>query len=154
MRLYLTQMSDPLIVRATAPDYPELISVWEASVRATHHFLSEADIQAYKRLILTKSFDSMQLYCIKAEDIITSFIGVDKELLQLLFIHPDWRGKGVGKILLRYAIEDLSVTEVDVNEQNKQALGFYYHMGFELIERFEHDSIGKPYPVLTMALKS
>lgn len=147
-------MQDPLIVPATSADYSELIAVWEASVRATHHFLTEADILAYRHLILTQFFDSLQLYCIKADQQITSFIGVDKELLQMLFIHPHWRGKGVGKALLRYATENLSVTEVDVNEQNEQALGFYRHMGFELTERFDHDSAGKPYPVLAMALKS
>lgn len=147
------QMHDTLIIPAIPTDYPELIVVWEASVRATHHFLSEADIQAYKKLILEQSFDSLHLYCIKIDNRITSFIGVDKELLQMLFIHPDWRGKGVGKILLSYATNNLSVTEVDVNEQNEQALGFYRHMGFQLMERFEHDSAGKPYPVLAMALR-
>ncbi|MEM6580355.1 MAG: GNAT family N-acetyltransferase, partial [Pseudomonadota bacterium] len=30
--------------------YPELIEVWEASVRATHHFLSEEYINELKSL--------------------------------------------------------------------------------------------------------
>jgi len=143
-----------MIVLATTKDYPELITVWESSVRATHHFLTERDIQAYKQLIFEEYFDTLQLYCIRKENQITSFIGVENELLQMLFVDSNERGKGTGKKLIGYAIDSLGVTHVDVNEQNEQALGFYYHMGFQLVERFEHDSAGKPYPILAMALKS
>lgn len=36
---------------ASIRDYDELIQLWEASVRSTHHFLTEDDIQYYKPLI-------------------------------------------------------------------------------------------------------
>ena len=50
-----------------------------------------------------------------------------------------------------YQIEE--VNKVDVNEQNPQALGFYQHYGFEVIDRSPLDGSGKPYPILHMALK-
>ena len=37
-----------MILRPTPQDYDELLTVWEASVRSTHHFLAEKDIQFYK----------------------------------------------------------------------------------------------------------
>jgi len=146
-------MSYSLIVKAVAVDYPELITVWEASVRATHHFLTETDIQAYKKLISGEYFASLDLYFIRETGRITAFIGVDNELLQMLFIDPEWRGRGVGKFLLQYATENLGITAVDVNEQNEQAVGFYYYMGFQPVERFEGDAAGKPYPIIAMELK-
>jgi putative acetyltransferase len=39
---------------------------------------------------------------------------------------------------------------VDVNEQNDRSLGFYLRMGFEVVDRSELDSNGKPYPLLRM----
>nr|WP_283127626.1 hypothetical protein [Bacteroides clarus] len=36
------------ILRPTPQDYDELLAVWEASVRSTHHFLTEENIQFYK----------------------------------------------------------------------------------------------------------
>ncbi|HVI44780.1 MAG TPA: hypothetical protein VM802_07915 [Chitinophaga sp.] len=36
---------------ATETDYPALTNVWEASVRATHHFLAEDDIQYFRPLM-------------------------------------------------------------------------------------------------------
>ncbi|ADR21290.1 hypothetical protein MATR_10810 [Marivirga tractuosa] len=38
---------DALIEKVNKSNYLEIVEVWEASVRATHHFLKEADI-AYR----------------------------------------------------------------------------------------------------------
>jgi len=147
-------MQNPEILPASTADYPELIAVWEAAVRATHDFLSEADILQYRQLILEQYFDTVRLYCIKDNNRIIAFMGINGQFLQMLFIHPDWRGKGIGKILVLHAISAFGIYEVDVNEQNTQAVGFYYHLGFELAERFHQDAAGKPYPILAMVLKT
>ena len=70
----------------------------------------------------------------------------------MLFIDNDSRGKGIGKQLILYAINEQHATKVDVNEQNAQAVGFYEHMGFRTVTRSELDSEGKPYPILHMQL--
>ncbi|MEO0339351.1 MAG: GNAT family N-acetyltransferase [Bacteroidota bacterium] len=135
-------------------DYPEIVDVWEASVRATHHFLKEEDILYFKPLILNTYLDAVELRCIKDErEAIIGFMGVAEYSLEMLFIHPQFRGKGIGKVLLGYAIRNFEVYKVDVNEQNPQAIGFYQHYGFEVIDRSPLDGSGKPYPILHMALK-
>lgn len=135
-------------------EYKEVVNVWEASVRATHHFLKEVDIEYFKPLILNMYLDAVELRCIKNyENNIVGFMGVAEGNLEMLFIHPEYRGKKIGQTLLNYSIEKLNVTKVDVNEQNEQALGFYKKNGFEVIGRSELDSSGKPYPILHMKLK-
>ena len=141
------------ILQAERSHYIELLEVWEASVRATHHFLTEADIQHYKPLVLHEYFDQLRLFYIKNEEKIIGFAGIHDDLLQMLFIHPDDRGTGTGKALVNYVITNYGVDQVDVNEQNEQAVGFYEHIGFEVTERFEQDSSGKPFPILAMALR-
>ena len=42
-------------------EYTSIIEIWEASVRATHHFLSEADIAYFKPLILNQYLDLVEL---------------------------------------------------------------------------------------------
>jgi hypothetical protein len=32
-------------------DYPRVVEVWEASVRATHHFVTESDIEIFRPLV-------------------------------------------------------------------------------------------------------
>ena len=52
--------------------------------------------------------------------------------------------------MLQYGIETYGITELTVNEQNPQAVGFYEHMGFETYKRTELDEEGDPYPLLYM----
>ncbi|WP_421809480.1 acetyltransferase [Flagellimonas sp.] len=142
------------IDRIRKTEYKEVVRVWESSVRATHHFLKEEDIEYFKPLILNTYLDAVELRCMRNdENNILGFLGVAEQNLEMLFIDPEHRGKGVGKSLLDHAMENLNVTKVDVNEQNEQAVGFYEHFGFEVIGRSELDSSGKPYPILHMALK-
>lgn len=71
----------------------------------------------------------------------------------MLFVDNSHRGKGIGKRLILYAIEELHVTKVDVNEQNVQAVGFYTHVGFHVVGKSETDNEGKPYPILHLQLQ-
>lgn len=119
-------------------EYPEVVVVWEASVRATHHFLKEEDILYFKPLILNEYLNAVQLGCIRNTDKeIIGFMGVADRQLEMLFIHPEYRGMGIGKSLLTYSIHELNVNKVDVNEENEQAVEFYMHCGFEIISRSE-----------------
>jgi putative acetyltransferase len=139
--------------RATQADYPRLIELWEASVRATHDFLAEQDLVELKPLILEQYFAAVELTVAKDTDAqILGFIGVSEGNIEMLFIAPESRGLGVGKLLTCYAINCQQATRVDVNEQNEQALGFYQHLGFSVIGRSPQDGQGKPYPLLHMEL--
>ena len=140
------------IEQADAGDYQALIALWEASVRATHHFLQEADITALKPLILEHYFAAVDLVCARGEEEIAGFCGVHDGNIEMLFIAPEARGSGVGRLLVAHAIQRQGARRVDVNEQNAQALGFYQHLGFEVTGRSPLDGQGKPYPLLHMAL--
>ena len=138
---------------ATEKDYPELSELWEASVRSTHHFLSAEDIQYYKPLVQNVYFPAVQLYIIKNKDNrISGFLGLSDDLIEMLFINPDEQGKGYGKTLLEFAVNERDFRKVDVNEQNEQAFRFYRNRGFEVISRDETDAQGKPFPILHMQL--
>lgn len=143
----------PTISDIKKSEYPEVLKVWEASVRATHDFLQEEDIAYFKPLILEHYLDAVKLKAWRDENNkIIGFSGVADGNLEMLFIHPDSRGKGIGKALLEYSITNLNVTKVDVNEQNEQAVGFYLKQGFIQIGRSEKDPTGKPYPILHLQL--
>lgn len=75
---------------------------------------------------------------------------VEKGKIEMLFVHPDARGTGIGRKLTDYAPDNYKVKYVDVNEQNTQASVFYRHLGFKVISRSERDSQGNPFPILHM----
>jgi putative acetyltransferase len=133
-------------------DYPRVVEVWESSVRATHHFVAESDIQIFKPMV-RDVLQHLNLVCVRDTDgEVVGFTAVTDGNVDMLFIHADWRGQGVGGRLLRHAIESMGARALDVNEQNAQALGFYIRMGFEVVGRSELDGTGKPYPLLHMRL--
>lgn len=135
-------------------DYARVVAVWEASVRATHTFVTEADIEIIRPLVRDGLPDVPHLLCVRErEGQVAGFIGVEDGKVEMLFVHPAWRGQGIGRRLLSYAVTTLGATELDVNEQNPQALGFYLRMGFEVVGRSAVDSIGKPYPLLHMRVR-
>lgn len=135
---------------ATENDYPVLIDVWEHSVRVTHHFLPEDYLQEIK-VMLPAIFPSVPVYVYVDESKqIIGFTGVANGKIEMLFLHPDARGKGIGKTLLHYSMHILGAYKLDVNEQNDQAVSFYQHMGFVVIDRKETDGLGRPFPLLTM----
>ena len=55
------------------------------------------------------------------------------------------------KSALQYGIENYSINELAVNEQNPLAKGFYEHMGFRVYGRTDLDEQGNPYPLLYMS---
>jgi len=134
-------------------DVPRLVEVWEASVRASHDFLSDDDITGYRPIVRDQLFDTMELYGVRDDaGALVAFSGVADGKLEALFVHPDWIGRGIGRRLVRHAIDERAVTTVDVNEQNPRALGFYRQMGFEVAGRSELDELGNPYPLLHLRL--
>lgn len=140
------------IYPANPTHYDELVLVWLASVKATHDFLSDDDIAFFHQHIAADYFPAVALYyTVDEAQNITGFIGVADKQVEMLFIHPSSRGHGIGKALLKYALTELGVQTVDVNEQNQQAVDFYLHMGAKVMGRSERDGMGKPFPLLHLA---
>ena len=131
----------------------KLIAVWEASVRATHLFLSDSKILSIKEYVpqALKSVDKL-IIAENDEEKPIAFMGIENETLEMLFITPSERGQGLGKLLLQYGISNYKVNRLTVNEQNPQAKGFYEHMGFHVYKRTDYDEQGNPYPLLYMRL--
>ncbi len=130
-----------------------LIDVWEKSVRETHLFLSNKEIDEIKNFVpMALKLVPHLIIESDANGVPIAFMGIDDRKLEMLFIDPRERGKGLGRKLLEHGITNYGVKEVVVNKQNPQAKGFYEHMEFKVYERSEIDEQGKPYPILFMKL--
>ena len=130
----------------------QLLSVWEESVLASHHFLSSEDFKAIKQLLHSLDFSAFEIYCLTEDSNVTGFIGIVQDKIEMLFVSPGYIGSGLGKQLISHAIK-LGAVKVDVNEQNTNALAFYQKMGFKIVGRTEKDDLGKSYPLFHMRLK-
>ena len=130
-----------------------LTALWERSVRATHHFLTEDDIQRLTPFVKMGLSGIDTLIIANDNSGPIAFMGIDAGKIEMLFVSPDYLGKGIGTELAVLGITHYQVRYVDVNEQNPQAAGFYRHIGFEMFERTERDEQGNPFPILKMKLR-
>ena len=146
MEIYETGSREPQLIE-------ELVRIWEDSVRATHLFLSAAQIQQIKEYVPGALKKVEHLIAARTQPgRLVAFMGIENARLEMLFLSPGERGKGLGGQLLRYGIQNFHVRTLTVNEQNLQAVGFYEHMGFQTYKRADHDEQGGPYPLLYMKL--
>lgn len=85
-----------IIRQATNADHPQLLNIWLRSVRATHHFLQESDIEALLPQLRDIYLPAVELWvAVDAEDCPLGFIGLNENHVEMLFIEPDREGKGL-----------------------------------------------------------
>jgi putative acetyltransferase len=143
---------DYSVAPARTRDRVRMLEVWERSVRATHDFLSEADVAALKPLVKEElERDAIGWWVLESAAAVVGFLGFAGHTLESLFIDPDYRGRGGGTLLVEHA-QRLAGGPllVDVNEQNAAAWRFYEARGFVVIGRSPTDSGGRPFPILHM----
>ena len=132
----------------------QLLVVWEKSVKETHLFLLDDEIKNIKKCV-PQALSSVSHLIIETDESENpiAFMGIEEKKLEMLFITPKERGKGLGKKLIQYGIENYEINELTVNEQNLLAKEFYEHIGFKTYKRTELDEQGNPYPILYMRLE-
>jgi len=140
------------IREARPADASALVDVWLRSVRATHSFLAEDDIQFFLPLVREMlSSSQLELWVLASDaNTLIGFMGLSGNSLEAMFLDPDHLRAGHGRRLVAHARELKGALTVDVNEQNPAARRFYEACGFAVVGRSEHDGTGRPFPLLHM----
>jgi putative acetyltransferase len=141
------------IRRAQAADHSRMLALWEASVRATHAFLTEQDIQNLRPDVMA-GFQSAALewwVVCDAQDVPMGFLGYTPGCVEGLFVDPAFHRRGLGRLLLAHA-QNLArgPLRLDVNEGNPGAIAFYEAQGFTAVGRSPTDGEGRPFPLVHM----
>ena len=142
------------IRQGTSEDRNVLFDVWLRSVEATHAFVSEEDIEAFKPLVrdyLASDKTEFWVLC-DTDGMVAGFMGMAGSTLESLFLAPEFHRRGGGRTLIEHARMGHRELTVDVNEQNTAAVEFYKACGFVVEGRSELDDNGRPYPLLHMRL--
>lgn len=94
MKLFEVKNRDKLLI-------DELLDVWEDSVKATHLFLSNNEIENIKKYVPQALNEVSHLIIIENENNKPiAFMGIENQKLEMLFIKNSERRKGLGKKLL------------------------------------------------------
>ena len=148
-------------------DWPYLLCLWWRNVRATHGFVAEEYLRAIGAALPGVYLPAMErvrlawLEVAPAGDagdacaprtaqgpLPTGFLGSVEQRVEMLFVEPGLRGRGIGTALLEDFGSRHPEILLDVNEQNTAARIFYARRGFEVVGRSPLDGAGQPYPLL------
>jgi putative acetyltransferase len=149
--------ADLRIRRARPGDRHLLLELWDRSVRATHHFLSDSDVTGLRPFVAEELADDAIEWWVATldDDRLAGFLGYTPGVIDGLFIDPAFRGLGAGTLLIAHGQElAQGPLRVDVNEENSAARGFYESLGFTVVGRSPLDGAGRPFPLLHMARQS
>ena len=134
---------------AVSEDKPVLLDIWLKSVRATHQFLTEEDIEFFLPLVRDHALEQLELWILLSdEETPMGWMGLSDSKLEAIFLDPSYFRQGGGRQLIEHARRLKGPLLVDVNEQNQQALKFYESLGFVVCGRSETDSSGRAFPLL------
>ena len=129
-----------------------LLDLWEDSVRVSHTFLTKQHIAEIKVEVKAALQSSQNIITATDKKDFLGFVGVEKNKIEMLFVASSAFRKGIGKALLKEALErylkDYPCILVDCNEQNTQGFAFYKSLGFEKVGMSEKDSAGRDFPIV------
>lgn len=133
-----------------------MLDLWEDSVRASHTFLNNQHIAEIKIEVKAALQSSQNIITATDKKDFLGFVGVENNKIEMLFVAPKTFKKGVGKALLKEALErylkDYPDILVDCNEQNTQGLAFYESLGFEIMSKSAQDSAGRDFPIVHLKI--
>ena len=67
----------------TPQQIAQLVEVWEASVRATHHFLSDAEVEQIKQYVPQALSEVAHLFVAQQGEQPVGFMGIEKDSLEI-----------------------------------------------------------------------
>ncbi len=117
-------------------------------------------IRAYKDndwLQITTIYDlskPVEMKGIEDEEKILGFAGRKKDIISWLFVHPNYRSKGIGRNLLNAVIASWEGSFIlNVTKDNTAAKALYSSAGFHIFEEFEGNMYGRKIPAVRMKLQ-
>lgn len=135
---------------SNADDGERVLNIWRSAIDDSHDFLSTQDREAIEQEVISFLPQAALQLAVDEQGQIAGFMLLDNSHMEALFIDPQFKRRGVGRLLVQHALKAHPHLTLDVNEQNPAAQRFYEHLGFAVQGRSELDSQGRNYPLLHM----
>jgi putative acetyltransferase len=88
--------------RGDRTDHASMLTLWDRSARATHAFLQQNEIETLRPLVAKEFAGAVVDWWLLVDDEnrAVGFLGYSINCIEGLFIDPDFRGRGAGRLLV------------------------------------------------------
>lgn len=114
----------------------ELVLMWRASFEKGVGIVDPHSIFEQQEYLLSKVVPNNTLLVATLEGKIVGFVAASRESIAQLYIHVDYHRNGIGSMLLTWAkTQSRGTLWLHTFERNTNAIRFYEHHGFRIVER-------------------
>lgn len=136
------------IVSAKVADWPDLLYIFDKSLRTTDN-LSDNDWMALYKNLMSFSYPTYDTYVFKKEGKNVAYISYwrEKKLIKMLYVLPEYMNQGIASLLIQYILNSYHETmTIGVKKSNKVAMHLYTKYGFKIYSSEDYDTSGIYYP--------
>lgn len=128
------------ISQITQTELDTISDIWLTANKEAHEFISES-YWDHNYAEVKKMLPEADLYLYYMEEEIVGFMGIMDDYIAGIFIKSSYRGKGIGKCLIKEAKGDYEKLELAVYKRNDAAYQFYIQQGFIVsVEQLEEEN--------------
>ncbi len=132
------------IKKASVPDWPDLLMIFDKSLRSTVK-LSDDDWKKLYERVITYIYPKFDIYCFIKNNKKVAYIcySAEEKNIKQLYVLPEYFNQGIGQELLSYIVKTYNETmKIGVRSDNDVALHIYAKFGFKKIKEEKYDSSG------------
>lgn len=132
------------IKKAIASDWPDLMMIFDKSLRSTID-LPEDDWKKLYERVITSNYPNFDTYVYVKKGKNVGYINYSRQEknIKQLYVLPEYHNQGIGQKLIKYVLESYNETmTIGVRKDNDVALHIYTKYGFEIIKEEEYDASG------------
>ena len=137
-----------MIKKAGVSDWPDLMMIFDRSLRSTDN-LSDDDWKKLYERVITYSYPNFDTYIYVKDGQSVAYISYwkEKKLIKMLYVLPQCTNQGIGQKLIKHVIDAYhEPMTIGVKAGNDVAMHIYKKFGFEIIKEEEYDASGIYYP--------
>ncbi|WDV47320.1 N-acetyltransferase [Clostridiaceae bacterium M8S5] len=121
-------------IKKTAHEIENIMQLWLRSTIKAHPFIPEDYWNSNYEDIKDKYIPLSDVYVYLENKTILGFISIiNKEFIGAIFVDVNTQGKGIGKKLIQHSMDIYGELTLAVYKDNLQAVEFYKHVGFTVI---------------------
>lgn len=141
-------MNKDCITKAVVSDWPDLMMIFDRSLRSTDN-LSDDDWKKLYERVITYSYPNFDTYIYKKNGQSVAYISYwkEKKLIKMLYVLPEFINQGIGQKLIKHVIETYpGKMTIGVKAGNDIAMHIYTKFGFKIVSEEQYDASGIYYP--------